>query len=500
MKNTYRLLLLTSLFAACVSDDSNESLNLLNKATITGIEDSYDNVYVDDRLIIKANVTTAFNDDSEYEYYWIAYDKNTYNKADTLSHSKILDIIVSLTPGEHTLKFKAVDTATGIFYEKASKLNIVNEFTNGLLILGDNKGVAQLHFWEPAKDRVITDVYAKFNNGEIIGTNPVRVYFNKYTNDEASEVLVLCQDGKGGKIINSVLMTKMREYEDFFLSRPESIHPEAYFKCNMREYIIDNGLAYDRATNSFTPSATVKPNLSVQGKTYHIAGNANLGDDANLPSRMVFYDNANGCFYTLQSITTAFLTLASKTTGLTYVNGGYFNPDNVGMTCLYANISARSETGAREYMGIFKTPQGECRLLRFGIGFWVDDATPSTYFKDLGNDIITDITLANASSYACSASFSGYMFYANGNSLYVYNSISMTSKLLYSFDETIDINHIELENKGNRLWMAYQDNPQSSMKGGFAVFTISTDGGMNVSLLTRHDGIADKIVDFEQKY
>lgn len=49
------------------------------------------------------------------------------------------------------------------------------------------------------------------NSGDKIGTSPVRVYYNKYINDEASEVLVFCQDGHGGKVINSILMTKMRE-------------------------------------------------------------------------------------------------------------------------------------------------------------------------------------------------------------------------------------------------------------------------------------------------
>ncbi|MGN0280804.1 MAG: PKD-like family lipoprotein [Prevotella sp.] len=498
-KKIYSLSLLTLLVASCVNDDSNEGLLALNEANISGIEDTYDNVYVDDRLVITPKVSSALGDEAAYSYFWIAYDKNTYYEADTLSHSKDLDIVVSLTPGEHTLKFKVVDNKTGIFYEKVATVNVMNEFTNGLLVLADKGGEAVLDFWNPSKDRVVEDVYGKMNGGDKIGENPVRVYFNKYTNDEASEVLVFCQDGKGGKIINSIMMTRMYQYGDFFMTMPDVVAPQAYFRSSMREYLVNDGLVYDRATNSYTPSQMVKPNLSVQGKTYRIAPNANLNDDGSFPYRAALYDNENGCFYTLFNISTAFLTTARKTNKMEWVDGGFFDPDNVGMECVYANVNARSVTDAREYLGVFRTPEGECHLLTFGIGFYTDE-TPANYFKDLGNDIITDETFRNASSYACSASFSRYMFYAKDNGLYIYNVLSQTSKKIYEFAPSVSINHIELENVGNQLWVAYRDDQQAALKGGFAVFTVATDGGVNVQLVTKHDALADRIVDFEQKY
>ncbi|MGM9704133.1 MAG: hypothetical protein ACI3YZ_11410 [Prevotella sp.] len=76
----------------------------------------------------------------------------------------------------------------------------------------------------------------------------------------------------------------------------------------------------------------------------------------------------------------------------------------------------------------------------------------------------------------------------------------MATKKLYEFNATVDVNHIELENQGNQLWVAYRDSAQGGLQGGFAVFTVGTDGGVNVKLSARHDGLADRIVDFEQKY
>ncbi|MDD5894923.1 MAG: PKD-like family lipoprotein [Prevotellaceae bacterium] len=498
--STIFMLSMAVLGTSCVNDDSNEQLTALNEAAITGIADTYDNVYVDDQLTIRPTIVSSIGNEGAFSYFWIAYDKQTYYSADTLARTKDLDVKVSLKPGEHTLKFKAVDSATGIFYEKESTVNVVNNFSAGLLLLCDNNGEAELGFWSPANDRVTTDLYGKLNENEKLGKNPQRVYFNKYTNDEASEVVVLCQDGEGGKVLNSISMTKAREYKDFFLALPETIFPEAYYRCSMREYVIDDGLVYDRATNSYTPVTTVKPNMISQGRTYRVSPNCNLGDDAAYPTRMAFFDDENGCFYMLQNISTAFLTTARKTNGVTYVPGGFFDPDNTGMVCIYANINSRSSSGAREYLGVFKTKAGEYRLLKFGIGFWVSGATPATYFKDLGNDAIEEPSLVTASSYTCSASFTGYLFYSNGNSVYVYNTDNHTSKKIYELGATCSINRIELENNGNQLWIAYTDNAKTTAKAGFAVLAIGTDGGINTSLVTKHDAIAEKIVDFEQKF
>ena len=62
------------------------------------------------------------------------------------------------------------------------------------------------------------------------------------------------------------------------------------------------------------------------------------------------------------------------------------------------------------------------------------------------------------------------------------------------------INRIELENKGDQLLVAFTDNAKEGKKAGFAVFSIGTDGGINMSLVAKQEGVADRIVDFEQKY
>lgn len=498
MKQLFLLLITVFGLTSCVHDETNDNPTPLNEVVISGIQDKYDDVHIDKLLSIHPTLATSKNNDAQFSYFWIAYDNNTMFHADTLSHEKNLDIKVALAPGEHTLKFKVMDKQTLVYYEKEFKLNVVNSFTKGLLILCDNGGKAILNFMPDGQKDIIMDVYGKVNNGETLGTNPKRVYFNKFDDEYLNEVMVLCQDSRGGCFLDATSMKQKRAYGEFFMSSPEKIMPEAYYKASMRHYLVNDGKLYDRATNMNAP--TVKPNMLVPGKTYHIADNANFNDDEQLPARAVVYDNENMCFYTINSITTAFLTTATKTTDLVYIPGGFFNPDKVGMKCLYANISVRSETGANQFMGIFEETGGTRHLLKCSIGFWVEGADPDTYFSDLGDDVLTSEKIKEASTFACSARFPGYMFYASGNAVYLYNAENKTGMSVYDLGGSVDINHIEFDYKSNTLLVAYRDKAKENLPAGFASLKVGTDGGLHLQLTGRHDGLADRIVDFERKY
>lgn len=498
-KITYILLSgIIYLFASCVEDNTQTVFKELNEVTIEGIEDEYENVYINRTFSIHPTLTTTFNDESQLDYLWIAYDRNSRLGADTLARTKDLDAIIGLTPGEHTGKFKVFDRTTGIYYEKEFIINVVNDFTQGLLILAENNGQAELNFWVPGRDELITDVFGLLNDGKSLGTNPNRVYFNKYTTDASSEVLVLCQDEEGGKILDNITMLESREYKSLFINDIGDVKPQAYFKNYMREYLIDNGLVYDRAVNTNPPSTTVKPYLSSPRGDYEIAENADFGDDESSVSRTVLYDNLNHCFYAQLSITSSSLTTVSSS-GMA-ISGGFFDPDNVGMDCLYAGLSSRSADETREYIGVFETEGGERHLLRMGIAFYANIDEPSTYFKDLGNDVIQSPAINEAVSFSCSANFSGYLFYAAGNQIYVYNVLSRTGQALYDIGSGCTIDHIEIERAGNRLWVAFRDTQATSQPAGFVGLTIQTDGGLRLEESIRHEHFADRIVDFESKY
>ena len=142
--------------------------------------------------------------------------------------------------------------------------------------------------------------------------------------------------------------------------------------------------------------------------------------------------------------------------------------------------------------------------MRLGIGFWVEGASPNRYLKDLGKVKVEDPTFQQAKSYACSAEFPGYMFYAVGSKIYVYSILGGLTWPLYDFNVGQDgdyvIDYIELEREGSRLWVAYRDLRQSVLPAGFAGLKIQTDGGLSMMEDVRHNQVADRIVDFESKY
>lgn len=499
------LLLLVAGLTGCVDDTSTGIIHNLDQVTIEGIEDHYDDVYVGHVLSIHPEVSNISGDHSRLDYLWITYNQSTLKVADTLSHEKNLDAEVRLTPGEHTVKFKVVDTQSGIFYEKEFTVSVVNDFTNGLLILGRNGEEARLDFWVPRRDEVISDVYGKLNDGGSPGKSPHRVIFARYASELASEVLILCQDGKGGKILDNTTMAYKRDYSDLFFGTVKNdYHPQAYFKASMREYLVDGGLLCDRAVNSNPPDSYVRPNMNSSKGEYEIAENADFGDDTESVSRMVVYDNRNTCFYVLYDITSAYLTTVKNTSGMKYTDGGFFDPDRVGMECIYAHLYSRSATGAREYAGVFRDEAGALWLLRMGIGFWVEGASPDRYFKDLGKEKLESENITSAVSYACGAKFPNYLFYAAGSSVYVYNMTDRTGKKVYDFNQDgnrqFTIDHIELERDGNRLWVAFRDLSAQRTPAGFSGLYIQTDGGLQLHEAIRHEKLADEIVDFESKY
>lgn len=495
---------LCATLAGCVDDMSEGPVVPLDEVMISGIDDRYTDVYVGRTLSIRPVVNNLSGDASRLEYYWITYNRTTQKRPDTLSREKDLNVEIHLIPGEHTVKFKAVDRPTGVFYEKEFTISVVNDFTNGLLILGRTGDNALLHFWVPGRDEVITDVYGKLNNGQSVGQHPRRVVFTPYTSELASEVLVLCDDGQGGRILDNTTMAYKRDYADLFFGTVKNEYrPQAYFRSSMREYLVDGGLLYDRAVNSNPPDSYVRPNMSSSLGTYAIAPDADFGDDVESTSRMVVYDNLNTCFYVLYDITSAYLTTVKNTSGMQYVDGGSFNPDNVGMECIYAGLCSRSATGAREYAGVFRDNAGALWLLRAGIGFWVENASPDRYFKDIDKVRIESPDIAAATSFTCGAALPDYLFYAAGSSIYAYSMTGRTGQKVFDFNAgggTFAIDRIEMERGGRRLWVAFRNLKEQHDAAGFAGLQVQTDGGLQVREDIRHEGLADEIVDFESKY
>lgn len=501
---SFLLIFGSEVFSSCSIDDNSQGpVYPLDDVVINGIMDSYENVYVGHDFSISPSVKNISGNLGKLKYLWISYNNSSIRKADTLSNEKDLNVKMNLSPGNHTVKFRVTDSSTGVFYEKSFDINVVNDFTNGLIILSENEGKAKLDFWIPGRKELLSNIFTLMNPDMSLGKNPQRVVFTPYANELSSEVLVLCQDATGGRILDSTTMLWKRDYRDLFIDFKTGPRPQAYFKANMREYLLDNGLIYDRAVNSNPPDMQVRSAMSTSKGEYSIAPNADFGDDMLPPDRMVFYDNEGKRFLIGYSLTSAYLTPATATTGVTYQKGGAFNPNDVGLECIYANICMRNANGAREYACICLDQDRLPWLLRVGIGFWVEGVSPNRYFKDISKTLMMGTGTYGATSFACNASYPDYMFYANGSAIYAYSMSGLSSKKLYDFaenSETVIVDRIELERDGKRLWVAFRDTKKEKKGAGFIGLNIQTDGGLKLLEDIRYDSISDKIVDFESKY
>ncbi|MDY5813541.1 MAG: PKD-like family lipoprotein [Bacteroides sp.] len=486
---------------ACIEDRTNESLVPLNEIIIGGVDDEYLHVSVDQIFRVSPTIKISQGSSDELTYLWITYTSNSRLTADTLSKEKDLAVPIRLTPGKHTLKLKVTDERTGVFYEKESTIHVVNEFTAGVLILAEVDGHARLDFLKSTGGDVVTDVYGKMNKGDLLGKNPRKVVFNKFRTDLLSEVLVMCDDEMGGKVLDNITLVRRKNYRElFFASAPDGImKPQTYYSSSMRGYLIDNGRVYDRAVNTNPPAATVKPSMIAESTEYEISANADFGDNEKLPSRMVLYDNLNGCFYSLHGISSVSLSKVGKTSGFSYINGGFFNPNELKMKCLYAGITSRSESGVREYLGVFEDAQGKRRLLSMRIGFFTSE-NPASFFQDLGNTPMQSPGITEATSFATSAQLPGYLFYAVGGKLYLYNAINHLGHEVYDLGNGYLVDHIEADRGTKCLWVAFRNTDLTETQAGFCGLKVSTDGGLSLEQTIRQEGLADRIVDFERKY
>ena len=117
---------------------------------------------------------------------------------------------------------------------------------------------------------------------------------------------------------------------------------------------------------------------------------------------------------------------------------------------------------------------------------------------------VDDLAFQQAQSYACSAEYPGYLFYAFGSKIYAFSIYGGLGWPIYDLNTApggnYAIDHIEMEREGSRLWVAFRDLEQNVKPAGFVGLKIQTDGGLSMVEDVRFDQLADRIVDFESKY
>lgn len=463
-------------FYACVKDDSATDMITLTGVDIEGIADTI-TVSADEMLNINPLLETEAPSGTAYEYMWYAFTTNMQFRADTLSKEKNLSATIKLLPGTYTLVYRIKDQHTGIFYKRTATLIVVNDYTPGIMILGEVNGKAVLQFLNTANGKYITDVYEKSNNGEVLGSNPVSVSYYAKAYQMPAEVLVLCKDQQGGVFSDPVTFEKIRSLRSSFyapLEEGDVINVSRYVErySNLQDYVIIDGRPSNRGANA--GDLLFKPAMLGDYYVSPVVFNENA-------SRFTFFDTQGRRFMAHNNTTGSLSIFKSDPTH------NIIDPNNVGLDILYAGGVTPTE-----FFGLFKTPgQSEYYILRMNI-----NALGLT-FTAKEKYIMTAPDISQAIAFASSASLSNYLFYASGSKCYVYNVVSRSGGLLFDMGSGYSINFLKMT--GSELKVGFKNSGLADKNAGFATYNITTQGGIQAAETRRREGLFDKLIDLTDK-
>ena len=471
-------IIITISFYSCLKDNSSTKSFDLNEVSISGIPDTI-TASIGDALKINPILATPNVANTTYEYLWYAYTTNMQFAADTLSKEKNLNAQIELLPGTYSLVFRIMDNSNKIFYKRTVTMIVVNDYTPGIMILGESDGKADLNFLNTATGKYITDVYKKSNENEELGSNPVSISYYAKNYSMPAEVLILCKDQRGGVFVDPVTFQKTRDLKNSFyvpLSNSGNINVSKYVKKggNLQDYVIIDGQPYNRAVNS--GDLLFKPALLANGN-YFVSNQVFMEDYS---SRPIFYDTVGKRFLAHNNTQGSLNTLTQNGTNI-------IDPKNVGLDLLYAG-----GVSSIEFFGLFKTPGTQ--------EYYILDMSMnglSLVFQAQTKYVMNGADIEKATAFASSPSLTNYLFYAAGSKCYVYNILSKSGGFLFDLGTNYNINLLKMDN--TELKIAFTNNAMGTKKAGFATFNISTDGGIQATETRRKEGVMDKIVDLTNK-
>lgn len=486
-------LLLSLLFWGCVEDTTNKDIAGVNRVTFSGIEKEYVR-NMGDSLVIRPGLINSLEGTSEEEndFVWFfSTNKSTY-AADTLSREKELKIEIKTLPGEYNLTYKVTNKLTGVFDVYQSKVRVDGAYSQGMLILAENDGYAQLNFL-PALGNLVSGVY-EGANGEKLGKNPQRVMFVNPTKSYPAlkEVYVLCADERGGVFLNPNNLQKRTEVRDgFFIPlEGEVVESSLYFKpwsATMADYLIIGGKVYNRSFNM--GEIRFKSALVADIKDYKISP-----WHFSSASAAWFYDELNGRFLAHKT--------ANKGELLPFrATDDKFDPARVGLDLVCGGFGVIGRPN-RIY-GFFKEPATENYSV---LNINVD---PVEYTMTFRSKFPVDDQkhMISASCYEVPdyTYFNYLIFYGWGSQIYVYNADANVSELLYDFSQETDrdivVDCLEVASK-TELRVGVRDRKLTGKQGGFVVLKMTELGGLNIDRTVapvEKFGFCDRVVDFETK-
>ena len=461
------------LMPSCTEDKGTYDYTPLNEVLISGIEKSYIALNEAPFSISPTVKQELGADENSLKYLWYAYNSNSQQySADTLAFTKNLALDkLMLAPKDYTLVFKVTDTSSDIFYNYTSRVD-VKGFSDGLQVLSDNNGNAQLSILR-GKGANNFEAYKDRNNNEIAGKNPVGItgINESMRAGKPHRYAILCNDETLGAYVGGADFIKTINISDAFTKIPKPNVVKGVVPIYKDAYVTGiyggNGVY-----TTFQPEGPYGAECSFRYYFDHLSPDFCVGGF----SGFTFFDTATTGFGKTDSWGTSFtLYLASDK------EDQAFDITNTGLSVIYGKA-----------------------VSNYGMGLFVDDASKQKYILALsGTDAAfkkevngTDLNDATAFEFFNTKQI---LLYAFNNTIYTYDIVA--NKVLYTYELSASaiINHMEVAGDDNKLFVGFGNGTNESKSGSVHILNVDLDGEI-LGIHEAYDNICGKVVDFYENY
>jgi len=433
-------LVLIMWISACKKDEN--SIHPINIVTIESDVTSFEVTQLDSLHVpLKLSESLATNGDS-YTYQWKAYKVS--GNSTVISTKKELDERISLPSGNYEMEFRVKNSKTGVETLALFQLIVNSAFSEGWLISHNKDGKANFSFlrvddelfMHPAEDVNQMEFHGKaigafgkvdykfaltyfFTDKEIYRFDAEQFLLNGTTKDIVSDVSQIDNQGVNFNLSHG-------GYDQILIFN-NGIHMGISGSFPF-ETDIDKKLFSDRLTGDYF----IYPEVI---STYY--------------NETYFYDNKYKKFLRVQSLGRDLYLPQYRVTDA-------FDMRDVGKTLKQVAYGSRDYFSNQAY-------------------FLMQDASGYYLYELLGNipksvqklDNIADVD--KIVSMAGSASVR-HIYYATENSIYLYDFLAQSSRLLYTFPADVKVNSI-------KMWQAYSGNPYNNKR-----LVVAANSGNNGSI------------------
>jgi PKD-like family len=437
MKKYILLPLLLLGLMACYKDKGNYNYLPLKNIQIDSLG-NLQRLYMDS-LVINPVVQVDKGTENDLEFQWSMYPttqsmEQLPAQPDIIGHTKVLRIQINKAVRQYpyVVTLRVSDKATGVSTYRNFQLMINSLYSKGWLVLNDKNGVSDVDIITPA-DTVLRNIYRQVNGAPVPGKARHLRLLPAYSGTDELYI----ETAADLLQVRNPEFSLLRNATAMFYAMPATLQPQ-FMTINdyaTQRYLVSDGKVFVASTLN-----NGKYGLPVIGDyvaaPFITAGGASC-----------FYDQKNGRFLRLPELSNA-VTVEPYTE---LKPDQAFDVNNVKGTLLYM------EKGPDLAYHFFRLTDGALHL--YGL---------NTYSNDFPGGLSQPVTspeMQHATAFSTSEVLP-LVYFAAGNSLYVYDVAANSAKKLFDFPAGVAVPVIKML----KDWQSDDDN---------AFLAVGTNSGVN---------------------